>query len=202
MNELFREIEEDIRAERLQKLWRRFGRAAVWASAAVVAATIVGVAWNRYQHAQSEKHTQTLIAAAAQAQIKDFKAAEALLAPLTGDSGSRYFAVALWQQAQNLEASGEREAAIGAYATLAKSKGDDAALFADLAKIKLAGLSDQDVEPQKHSPLYYSVAEARIWQLFRLDKKDEAKKRMAELADDANAPASMRERMGLMAGGQ
>ena len=46
-DDLIREFEQDMRAERSQHFWQRFGKSMVWASVAIVAGTAGGVLWMR-----------------------------------------------------------------------------------------------------------------------------------------------------------
>ena len=63
MSDIFREVEEDVRKERLEKLWKAYGDYAI----ALMALIILGIAgwqlWLRYESAQRAKASLEFVAA-------------------------------------------------------------------------------------------------------------------------------------------
>jgi hypothetical protein len=186
MSELIREIEEDIRRERYQALWRRFGKAMVIASVLVVLATIVAVVWKDRQRAHAMTQTSQLLAGIERLNAGDYKIAVAEFDKFIADENSPYYAIAMLHKAQAQNGSGDKYAAANTYAQLSAHDG----AWAELARLRQA-----DAPAEKTAVFYYSQSELRAWRLLELGKKDEAVTLMIALRDDANAPRSLRERL-------
>jgi hypothetical protein len=195
MSELFREIEEDMRAERMHNLWSRFGRAAIWVSVAIVLGTAGGVLWKQYNKSENAKSTSELLAGMQALSADKSKEAIAQFDKLAGKPGSAHWRIAMLQKAHAQRDAGDREGAIKSYGMLAKdssSKGDQA--FIDLAQLDASILSGTEIKPVKDSPFYYTLSEWKAWQLVKEGKKDEAAAIFAELAQADEAPGTLRER--------
>ena len=54
MSELLKEIQDDIRRERLGNIWKSVGRFAVWGSIGIVAVTTILVVRNGYNERAAE----------------------------------------------------------------------------------------------------------------------------------------------------
>ena len=57
MSDIFREVDEDLRRDRLEKVWKQYGAAIVGAVLVIVAGTAGFVAWRNHQHAEAEAQT-------------------------------------------------------------------------------------------------------------------------------------------------
>ena len=60
MSDIFREVDEDLRRDRLEMIWKRYGAAIVGAVLVIVAGTAGFVAWRNHQHAEAETQTAQL----------------------------------------------------------------------------------------------------------------------------------------------
>src|SRR5688500_9742342 len=60
MSDIFREVDEDLRRDRLEMIWMRYGAAFVGAVLVIVAGTAGFVAWRNHQHAEAETKTAQL----------------------------------------------------------------------------------------------------------------------------------------------
>lgn len=190
MNELIREIEEDIRRERIDRLWQNFGRKAVWASIGVVALTIATVAWKDYREHAAMRHTSRFIGALDKLAASDYSGAIESLDKLILDKNSEYYPLAMLRKAEAQNLAGDQQGALLTYRTLAER--NDA--FGSLAKI--LGASDSaPIEVKKGEPLYYTLSEWRGWQLMQAGKKDEATDIFLKLWYDMGAPPSMHHRL-------
>jgi len=190
MSELFREIEEDIRAERAQRLWQRFGKQMVWLSVAIVAGTAAGVLWRDYRSSSAMKDTNQLIKGVSQYEAQDYKAAIATLGALKPDTAAG--AIALLHKAKAQSANGDKEAAKKTLMSLAEQPGKDVAIFANLARAQL-GAGEASIA--KDAPLSYTLRENKAWQLIEQGKKDEAVALFADLYYDRKAPQGMKQRL-------
>src|SRR3954463_12883977 len=60
MSDIFREVDEDLRRDRLEMIWKRYGAAIVGAVLIIVAGTAGFVAWRNHQRAEAETETAQL----------------------------------------------------------------------------------------------------------------------------------------------
>jgi hypothetical protein len=191
MNELLREIEDDIRRERLDRLWQKFGRMMVYASIAAVVLTIVIVIIQSNREELAMEKTSQFIRGIDRTNVEDFKGAISIFEELASDTSSPYAGLALLQKAKAQQALGDKDGAIKTYQILAER---DAAL-GGLAKLLLPSKDGKLVEPDKASPFYRSQQEWLGWQLLEQGKKDEAVEIFWSLREDTQAPMPLRERM-------
>ena len=191
MSELFREIEEDIKRERFEKLWSKFGRLAIYASVGVVVATAGFVAWKNYTQDVAEKKTSALLQAIESLDKKEYKDAISAFSKLADDDSSLYYPIAMLQKAQAQEQSGDVSGAKQTYTALAKNNSE----IAELAKLKTAD-KNTVIEITKSSPFYHSLAEYNAWQLLSVGKKSEAVDIFASLTKDEKTPRSLAARAG------
>jgi hypothetical protein len=190
MNELMREIEEDLRRERYERLWARFGKIMIGASILLVFVTIGVVAFKDYKKGNEMAATAQIMKAIDRMKIEDYKGAIGAVATLLENPSSSYYPFALLYTAQSQERLKDTKSAEKTYELLAKTD-------SEIGALTMLARSGQGVEipaPQKNAPLYYTVLEWRGWQLLEKGKKEEAGKIFAELGNDETAPATLRAR--------
>lgn len=191
MSELLREIEEDIRRERYEKLWNSVGRIAVWGSVAVIAVTTVFVIWDNHNQSLAEAKTSEFIKADERLQASDYKGASSILSSLTSDDSSPYYTIAMLHKAEAQEHGGDAEGAKKTYAALAKeNEGKDKSALSELAALKSLK-PGETIEVAKTSPFYHTIAERNAWNLLSSGKKAEAADIFSELAGDEKTPPAM-----------
>lgn len=186
MNELFLEIEEDIRREKYEKFWRSFGRVMVLASLALLLVTAAFVMWQSHRQSDAAEKTAQLLKGIDRLNIEDYKGAVPLFSALTDDDGSRYYGVAMLRKAQAQALSGDKEGAQKTYGALAGKNSE----FADMAKLKTIG-GNEVAEVGAASPFYYTLTETRAWALLDQGKKAEAAELFYTLASDEKTPRSL-----------
>jgi hypothetical protein len=202
--DIFREIDEDLRRDRLEKLWAKYGKYLVLAAILALGITIAVVAWRDYQRRQRDaealRFTQAMELAR---QGQEAKAADAFAA-LGQEAGSGYAVLARLEAAATKARSGDREGAVAAYDGIAadtrigQTYRDLATLMAALQSIDTA---DAAAMVERLKPL---VAPGNPWRfsageltaLAKLKSGDRAGARQAyqSLADDLEAPAGLRAR--------
>jgi len=187
MSELFKEIEDEIKQEKFEKLWRSFGRVMVWASVGLVAATVVFVLWQNNAQSTAEAKTAQLLHGVDRLQIEDYKGAVPIFSALTDEDSSPYYAIAMLRKAGAQGLSGDKEGAEKTYAALAKH--DD--ILADIAKLKG---KIGDIAP--NSPFYHTLLEYKAWQLLADGKKADAAEIFKNLANDEKTPKTIADRAG------
>ena len=131
--DIFREVDEEVRAERAKQLWRKYGALVI--GAAVLAVVAVGGVqfWGHMQaEAAAEASLRLEEAAALSGQDKpaDAAAAFAALAAEGGGAGL----LARFGEAAELARQGDVEAAIARYEALAADE-DAAPVYRDLARL-------------------------------------------------------------------
>ncbi len=194
MSELLREIEEDIRNERIRKVWRAVSKVMVQASVLVVLGTIGIVTWQHYSQSRAMEQTSRFMKGIDRLGVEDYRGAIAAFDELSADKGTSYYALAMLHKGQAEELSGDREAARKTYDALARSGASDEN-FTVLAS--LLAVSDSDAllpAPGKDTPFAYTRSEWRAWQLLKQGKRDEAVAIFTELSDDERVPYSLRAR--------
>lgn len=183
---MFKEIEDEIRREKFEKIWRVIGKWAIYGSITIIIATIGFVVWENRNNEHSEEKTAVLIKSSELIESGNYKAGITVISPLTDDAGSKYYALAMLQKARAQELSGDADGAQKTYLLLAKNKND----FSDLAKIK--SLNDNEITKiSSSSPFYYSAQENNAWKLLRIGKESESADIFISLIDDKNTPQSM-----------
>jgi hypothetical protein len=138
VTDIFNEVDEEVRRERLQKLWERYGKYLV----ALCVLTVVGVAaWRGYTWWQEKEAAKSGVAfeqAAELAQAGKYQEAETAFAKLATDGTAGYRVLASLRQAAEL-ARTDPKAAVAAFdkITADKSAGQP---VQDLAAIRAAYL--------------------------------------------------------------
>lgn len=116
MSDIFREVEEDVRREKLEKFWKAYGDYVI----TLVALIILGIAgfelWQRYEANQRAK---AAIAFSAAQRITDPAQAAQVFADLAKTAPAGYRLLARLEQANTMLAAGQRESAITLYKEIA-----------------------------------------------------------------------------------
>jgi hypothetical protein len=191
MNDLVREIEDDIRRERFDRLWQRFGRIMVGISVCVVLATIAVVVMQNQKKTHAMEQTSEYIRGIDRMNVEDYKGAITIFDRFAEDTNTPYYGLAMLQKAKAQEALGNNKAAGETYQKLAARK--DA--FGSLAALLAPTETGQLIDPDKASPFYYTEQEWKAWQLFGKGQTKEAVDIFMVLREDLDAPMSLRARM-------
>jgi len=131
---VFREIDEELRRDRLFALWRRYGRLVISAAIAVVIIAIAKVGWDEYTLRQTlvigtQYHTATELLGQGNEDT-----ARAAFAMIGKEGGKGYASLARLHEAAVVSAKGDTESAIQIYRAIADDSGTPETLR-DLARI-------------------------------------------------------------------
>lgn len=189
MSELLRELEEDLRNERLQKFWHSFGKAIIALSVVIVCLTAATVIWQNVARGRAMEKTSQLIKGSDRIRVEDYKGAVDAFAALDGEDF--YAAMAALRKAQAQAALGDGKAAEKAYAAAGKS-----GAFADLASLLAEGKSAG--APPADTPFLYSHREKNAWRLLKEGEKEQAAQEFSLLKENKEAPRSIRQRAAIM----
>lgn len=202
---IFREVDEDVRRERMEAVWKRYGGIALGVAVLIVAGVAGSVWWKDYQ--KSEREQQGAQFEAAQALLVDGQAAEAaaVFDKLATDGNSGYQVLAAIQAAEARAEAGEGDAALAAYDRMIESGlGSErqqevlklkAALLAlelqggDAALDRLGELTDGD------SPFQNPAREIKASALLAKGDRDGAIAELKAIAEDTSASAAQRDRV-------
>jgi hypothetical protein len=207
VTDIFHEVEEDVRRERFEKLWKQYGDYAI----AFVAAVIIAVAgykfWQRYEYQQRVTASGAYLAAQDAANRGNATAAAKAYAEIVRTAPSGYASVAQLAEADALYAAGKNAEALTLYKAIAdKSRSP----LADVARVRAAWIL-VETEPKASvesflAPLtsptsaYRFVArEILAYADYRAGALDQAQKAFEKLASDPNTPQSMHGRVNAMA---
>lgn len=205
MADIFREVEEQIRRERLAVAARRFGP---FIAAALVVALLVGggvLWWQHHQGSARERDAAAFLQAQALLDAGKPKDAAQAFAALAQSAGGGYPALARFQEAEARIQAGDQAGAVAAYDALAAQASDD--LFRQLAQWKAALLlvgtapraeMERRLAPlmDEHSPFRHSAREMRAAAALQANDRDTAIAMLQQLSDDTQAPRGLRKRAG------
>ncbi|NYZ11936.1 tetratricopeptide repeat protein [Azospirillum sp. RWY-5-1] len=209
MSDIFREVDEDLRRDRVQSLAKRYGGVAVAVAFVVVAGTAGYTGWKHWRQSQREDATQRLTLAMEQAVQAPAQGVTALTsfteaaAPADLATLARLNAAALQvQQGKPAEA-----------AALYDSVANDASartVYRELATLmsvmQQLGTGDPGQLQARLQPLTadtnpwrHSAREMTALLAARAGDREKARTLFTQLADDPTAPAGVRTRAGELA---
>ncbi len=206
MTDIFREVEEDVRRERLEKLWKQYGDYII----AVVAVVIIAIAgyelWLRYEKSQSEKASSTFTQAMNQIAANP-AAANSALEQLSATAPSGYAKLSKLALADAAQASGDRTRAVALYESLGAQ---DNGPLGSAARIRAAWiLADTASKANLQSLLAPLTDPTSAWRQMAREvlaysdyKNGQLKLAQSEyqaLASDADAPQALKRRAAGMA---
>ena len=95
---LFREVDEELRKDKLQDLWKRYGAVVIAGCLALVLGTAGSVLWRNYQADQRSAESARFAAALELVERGDSAAAVSAFAALADDAGGGYALVARFHE--------------------------------------------------------------------------------------------------------
>ena len=204
MSDIFREVEEDVRRERLEKIWKTYGDYIIAAGVLMFAGIAAFELWQRHEADERAKASAALVAA--ERITNPTQAADAFNS-LSRSSPKGYALVARLAEANAMYASGQGKNAIDLYKQIAK---DDSGTIGSMARLRAAwGLADMAsrgelaelLAPLNQPGNAFSpmAREVLAYADYRaLDLKD-ARMKYQLLAADVQAPEALRGRARAMA---
>jgi hypothetical protein len=202
-DDLFREVEEEVRKERYEQIWKDYGTFIIAGAIAIVLAAAAWQAWQAYQLNQRQEASAQFEAASAQAEGGDFAAAETAFRTLATDAPGGYRLLARFRLAEVQMAQNKRDEAIASLRELTRD--DDDPLLNAAARMRLAW-SVADTAPRAEldalvepltgddNPWRFNAFELRAYLDLKAGNRDQAQAGYARLAMEAEAPAALRQR--------
>lgn len=203
-----REVDEELRQERLKAVWSRFGNYFIGAAVLVVLATAALRGWDYYQSTQAASSGDIYLDAVEQADNGNTDAAIASLQRLAEEGYGQYPALARFRIASELADRGESAAALAEFDRIAGDSSFNEA-FRSVAQLR-AGLLAVDVENYEQvkarlEPLagagddYRDLArEALGLAAMKAGANEEAVNWFQQVANDAGASNSVKNRVSIL----
>tara|TARA_Y100001970_G_scaffold279303_1_gene386399 strand:- start:813 stop:1460 length:648 start_codon:yes stop_codon:yes gene_type:complete len=200
--DIFNEIDEDIRRERYQKLWKTYGKFLIIAVIIFFLGAAIYVAWNNYLENLKKKEGDIFSHSLEMIDKESWDGASSNLYNLYISSTSGYRALAMLQHASVLIKNNKTNDAIEIYRDLVEDGKSDI-IFRDLARYLIVihtfdFAKDVEIKEQlsylldKENPWYYSASEIEGFRLIRQGKYNEAEDIFLSLSDDIETPSGIR----------
>ena len=203
---IFREVDEELRRDRLQSGWRRYGPFVIGAAIAVVGIVAVNEGWSWWQNSNSARSSDQFYAALNLDDGGDIAGAQKALDTVIAQGSGGYPVLAKFKQAGLLAKQGKRDEALAAFDALGGSQSNGrlrelALLFAanvlvdkgDVAGVKqrVLGLTAAD------DPLRNSAREAIGLAQYKSGDLNGARDSFEAVINDPTSPTEIRSRLQL-----
>ncbi|EFL90963.1 tetratricopeptide repeat protein [Ahrensia sp. R2A130] len=203
-----REVNDELRSERASEFWKRFGTIIIALAVAIVLAVSV---WRYMEYSAAKEAAASgdaFMSAVALAEDGKTEEAIAALEKLEAEHGGAYGAMAQLRAASELAKQGQKKEAIAAYDVVVADNMADEDLRS-IARLRAGYLmvdegTVEDVSSRVTSlsapgaPYRSSALEALGLAYFKAGDLDKAFAQFDEIAKDANAPASIGQRVTIM----
>jgi hypothetical protein len=204
VSDIFREVEEDVRRERAQNIWKRYSVYIITALVLVFAGIGGWQLWQRHERQEREKLSDQFMAAQ---RITSPRDAATAFADLARTSKGGYGAVARLAQANAMFASGQGKQAIEIYKQIAAS---DSGTVGAVARLRAAWASADTatrnqlaelLKPfdQPENPWRQNAQEVLAYADYRALDMKAAQTKYAALAADPQSPDALKARARAMA---
>jgi hypothetical protein len=202
VSDIFQEVEEDVRRERYEQIWKDYGNYIMVAAVLLVLAVAGYQAWRSYDLSQRQKTSDQYRVASESAQTGNAPKAEAAFAALAKSAPSGYATLAKFHLAGAYLAQGKRDPAVALLRELSTSSDP---IVSSTARLKLAWImADANPKAEVVSVLQPLIAADSPWRfaasevIAYVDLKDGARTQAVaeyqKLAQETDAPANLRQR--------
>ena len=210
MGDIFREVDEELKQERNEKLWRAYGKYVIAGAVAIVAAVAGWKAWE--SHRTDQRYAEGQRFAAAAALMQDGKAADASAAfsALAADAGSGYGILARFYEASIVAKGGNAAGAITLYDEIAAdgsapdSMRDLAVVLGAFQALRVPSIDaaaiEAKIQPMSGAGKAYRHIALEILALTaqRSGDMDKARANYRAIVDDVASPPGIRARASQM----
>jgi hypothetical protein len=202
--DIFNEVDEELRRERLRRVWDQYGLHILILVVLFVAGIAGWRGWEYYQNQRAAEFGSQFEAASALAEAGKFAEAEKDFAKIAEESNRGYRVLARLREAEATIAR-DRAAAVSQFDAVAADTSLDqrfrdlAAIRAGLLQVDSASLADMEkrLEPVTATgrPFRHSARELLALSAFRAGDKAALQRWSDLIASDAESPAQMRARV-------
>ena len=202
MSDIFQEVEEDVRRERYEQLWKKYGNYVVGAAALLVIAVGGWQAWTAYDNNQRRAVSDQYEAAQKAAGAGKAADAEAQFAELSKSGYSGYATLAKFNLASVYLAQNKRDQAVTLLRELTESSDEQ---VSSVARIRLAWL-EADARPRpeiqalvepltaSENPWRFAASEVLAYSELKTGSRPQAENDFLNLSQENQAPAGLRQR--------
>jgi len=206
VTDIFREVEEDVRRERYEQLWKEYGDYVIAGAAVVVIAVAGFQLWRVYDQRQRAKASAEFLIAEQLLEAGQTSEAQSAFARLEKDAPAGYASLAKFQEANAMLQAGNAADAVIVYKQIAAGKDD---VLGPAARIH-AGWALVDTAPKSEiqslvgplsdrtNPWHGMARDILAFADYRAGAMQAAIGEYQSLSADADAPAPLRARAGWM----
>jgi hypothetical protein len=207
VSDIFREVEEEVRRERLERIWKEYGDYIIAAAALLILAAAAYRLWTFYEARERANASNEYLAAQQLMESGQASAAAKVFARLAQTAPGGYAELAKLQTANTLAASGNTPAAITIYRSLTQSSDE---MLSAIARLRAAWLMAEDSpKSDVEAMLGPLTAQSSAWSApareilayadYRRGATREALAEFQKLGSDTKAPPGVRGRSKAMA---
>ncbi|UCH72887.1 MAG: tetratricopeptide repeat protein [Rhodospirillales bacterium] len=205
MSDIIREVDEELRREDWEQVWKKYGKFVIGGAVALVLATAAVVGWREYDKSQRMAQGSRFAEAVARAENAAVPAEAAdVMAATARDATTGYATLSGFREAKLRADAGDRGQAIAIYDAIASDTSVEP-LLRDLATLYSVRMQIVEGDPStlgaRLAPL---TAEANPWRYSAMEltailaltggDAEGARAIYAPLADDLEAPQTLRAR--------
>lgn len=206
-HDIFHEVDEDLRREKFEKLWDKYGVFALLGALCIVGAVAAYQGYSMWQTSRANQSGTAYNRAAELATEGKHADAIASLSAIAKEAPGGYPLLANLQMAAVKVQAGQKAEAVALYDSVAATATDPA--LKDFARIQAATLRVDEADAAEMSrrleglnadnnPWRYSAQELLGLSAFRSGNTDESVKMFSAIQRDPHAPAEMRKRAEVM----
>ena len=204
MSDIFQEVEEDVRRERYEKLWKEYGNYIIAIAVLIVAGVAAFQAWQRYDLAQRQGVSDRFQAASQFATSGNYVRAETEFDQIAKTGTAGYSNLAKLRLAGVYLAEGKRDQSVTLLRELTNLSDP---ILSSAARLRLAWtLADASPRAEivtllqplmpKDNPWRFAASEVIAYVDLKDGARNEAISEYQQIAQDAAAPAILRQRAG------
>ena len=202
MSDIFQEVEEDVRRERYEQLWKKYGNHIIGAAAVLVIAVAGYQAWSAYDSNQRQAVSDQYEAAQKVAQSGKAADAEIAFGELSKTGYTGYATLSKFNLVGVYLAQGKRDPAIALLRDLTDSDDD---VVSSVARLRLAWL-EADARPRAEiqtilepltaaeSPWRFAAAEVLAYAELKSGSRATAENDFLNLSQETQAAPGLRQR--------
>lgn len=204
MSDIFQEVEEDVRRERYEKLWKKYGNYIIALAVLIVAGVAAWQAWQRYDLAQRQNVSDQFQQASQLTASGNYVQAELAFDKLAKTAPTGYSNLAKLRLAGVYLAEGKRDQSVALLRELANLSDP---ILSGAARLRLAWtLADASPKAEiatllqplmtKDNPWRFAASEVIAYVDLKDGARNQAISEYQQIAQDNAAPPTLRQRAG------
>ncbi len=203
MDDIFKEVDEELREERLTKIWKRIGPYVIGILSGAIIITSAVIGYREYDETQRQNWGVQFAEAMNLSEEGNWQESLDLFEALTEKTNLGYKTLSLFQAASLYAKNGNKEKALEIYQSLESKALDEN--FRDLATLMLIYLQFDNADPEilekrieklasKGNPWYYNAVELKGFLFAKQKNKEKQIEIFNILSKDNKAPEGVRTR--------